>query len=56
MIKPSDIHGDPDAKPASDREPEVKPELIQDLDVPAEDAAGIAGGEATGGHGPTKPQ
>lgn len=45
MTEPRDIRRqrDTDAT-ATDREPEVRAELIQDLDVPGDDADDIAGG------------
>jgi hypothetical protein len=46
MTKPRDIHRGRDAEAAADREPEVRPEVIQDLDMP-DDEDIIGGGNRT---------
>ena len=43
MTKPRDMQRERQAEAAADREPEVKPEVISDLDVPSDDAEHIAG-------------
>jgi hypothetical protein len=45
MTDPQDMHSDRETPPApADPAPEVKPELIKDLDVTGDDAYNIAGG------------
>jgi hypothetical protein len=45
MTEPRDNHHDRQTDAAThDREPQVRPELIKDLDVTGDDADGIAGG------------
>ncbi len=44
MTEPRDTQGEVQAGAAADQEPEVRPELIQDLDVPGDDADDIVGG------------
>jgi len=43
MTEPSYLEPDRAAETHADREPEVKPEVISDLDVPSDDAEHIAG-------------
>jgi len=44
MTKPPEFELDREAQIHPDREPEVRPELITDLDVTGDDAGDIAGG------------
>ncbi len=43
MTEPRHTEPHRDAETHADREPEVKPEVISDLDVPSDDAKHIAG-------------
>jgi hypothetical protein len=45
MTEPRDMHDDRQTDATADyREPEVKPELIQDLDVTGDDVVDVMGG------------
>jgi hypothetical protein len=44
MTEPRNTQRDRQAEAAADRQPEVRPEVIQDLDVTGDDADIIAGG------------
>lgn len=44
MTEPRDVEPDRQAEAHADREPEVRPELIKDLDVTGDDAGDVAGG------------
>jgi hypothetical protein len=46
MTDPHESELDPEAVKQADREPEVKPEVIKDLDMTGEDAEDVAGGKA----------
>jgi hypothetical protein len=43
MTEPRHFGPDREAETHADRDPEVKPEVISDLDVPSDDAEHIAG-------------
>ena len=45
MTEPRDVEPDRQAEAHADRELEVRPELIKDLDVKGDDAGDVAGGE-----------
>ncbi len=48
MTEPRDMHRERETEPATaDQEPEVRPELIKDLDVTGDDAGNIAGGSCS---------
>jgi hypothetical protein len=44
MTDPSDMQHEPETEATPDPEPEVRPEVIKDLDVTSDDADVIAGG------------
>ena len=44
MTEPRDMHRELQTETAADPQPEVKPHVIQDLDVTSEDADDIRGG------------
>jgi hypothetical protein len=44
MTEPRNLEPDREAQTHAGREPEVRPEVIQDLDMPDDDADIIAGG------------
>jgi hypothetical protein len=51
MTEPRDKHDDRQAEAMTDNpEPEVRPELIKDLDVTGDDAGDIVGGSQGGTH------
>ncbi len=53
MTEPRDIQRERQTEAATaDREPDVKPELIKDLDVPGDDAENVAGGTNPVSRGP----
>jgi hypothetical protein len=47
MTDPRNFEPDRQAEAHADREPEVRPELIKDLDVTGDDAGNIAGGSCS---------
>jgi hypothetical protein len=47
MTEPRDTQRDLPTDVAADPEPEVKPEVIQDLDVTGDDAADVVGGRTS---------
>jgi hypothetical protein len=50
MTEPRSFEPDREDAAQADREPEVKPELIKDLDVTGDDAGEIVGGSQGGTH------